>query len=87
MTISRTTDLLAFLAAFKGYANERTLRTAMAKWDDTIDRNGLRCNLEVATLPNGRLQPVLVFGPREQVGQEAICLAWTGMPVFQYRAA
>jgi len=87
MNISRTTALLAFLAAFKGYANERTLRTAMAKWDVAIDANGLRAFLEVATLANGRLQPVLVFGPREQVGQEAICLAWMGMPVFQYRAA
>jgi len=84
---SRTNNLAAHLATFaKGYANERTLRTAMAKWDASIDASGLRGNLEVATLSNGRLQPVLVFGPREQVGQDAIALAWNGLPLYQHRA-
>jgi hypothetical protein len=83
---TRHDSLVAHLVGFaKGYANERTLATFMAKFDAGLDAHGLRGNLEVVTLPNGRLQPVLVFGPRETVITEAILMAHGGMPLFQYR--
>jgi hypothetical protein len=80
-------NVVAFLAPnFTGYANERTLRTALAKFEAAIDAHGLRGNLDVVTLPSGRLQPVLVFGAREQVPTEAIMLAHAGIPLYQHRS-
>lgn len=83
---TRNANVTAHLATFtKGYANARTLATFLAKFDDAIDSNSLRGNLDIVTLPNGRLQPVLVFGPTEQVATEAIMLAHSGMPLYQHR--
>ena len=79
-------NVIAHLATFAtGYATERTLRTALAKFDTAIDAHGLRGNLDVVTLPNGRLQPVLVFGANEPVGPDAILLGHRGLPLYQHR--
>lgn len=81
-----THNVIAHLATFaKGYANARTLAAHLSKFDAAIDTHGLRGNLDVITLPNGRLQPVLVFGANEQVSTEAIMLAHCGMPLYQHR--
>jgi len=82
-----TANVIAFLAPnFKGYANERTLRAALAKWDADIDAHDLRGNLDVVTLPDGRLQPVLVFGAKEPVASGAMLLAHRGLPLYQHRS-
>ncbi len=81
-----THNVIAFLAPFaKGYANARTLAKFLAGFNAALDANGLRGNLDVVTLPSGRLQPVLVFGAREAVGPEAVMLAHRGLPVYQHR--
>jgi len=83
---SRMDALLAHLSGFaKGYANERTMKAFLAKFEDALVSNGLGGNLEIVTLPSGRLQPVLVFGPREQVITGAIMLAHAGMPLYHHR--
>lgn len=72
-------------AVYRGRHHAGTLAAHLSKFDAAIDTHGLRGNLDVITLPNGRLQPVLVFGANEQVSTEAIMLAHCGMPLYQHR--
>lgn len=83
--MNRTAKLVAHLDSFaKGYANEKTLAKALQKYETALSERKLLNNLEIVTLSNGRRQPVLVFGPREEVTQEAINFAFHGLPLFQY---
>ena len=100
---NRTDKLISYLDnmsyTLKGYANEKTLIRALKKGHlDALKSFGLDLNLEIHAIPSGpnkgRLLPVLVFGPREEVPVEAFHFAHgsasggkgQGLLLFKYRA-
>lgn len=74
----------------KSYATDRSMRRAMARLLDLMAADGRVTRLHVVTVEAGkhagRVVPVLVYQPGEEVTNVDISYAHAGILVFQVRA-